>query len=408
MKTRQPIKPQPEVQVIEQPKKPALPELAVFILFAFMITLFGLIMLYSTSFVTQGSSYFKKQLMWMFIGLAAGAGTILIGSKRLSDWSPLMIVVLDLLLVWALFCKPINGARRWIQIAGMTLQPSELGKVVITLFMAKYLASHTRALESEPFRKVMIPTGFWVGPAILLVLAGEDLGTTVLLGALYLLMLFVAGMRLRYILPFALILPPTAFFVIKAFDPMRWSRLTVFTDAEAHKMTSGYQLWNSLLALGSGGWTGVGFTESRLKLSYLPENHTDFILSIVGEELGFITLLTVIVAYLILVYVGLRISVKARTRQGMLIAFGMSIFIGMQALINIGVITAAFPTKGMPAPMISYGGSNLLACLIATACVAGVAIDSAIPDYPDKLLAWLKKHLHFNRSSELEGTGEPT
>ncbi len=404
MKIRQPIKPQADAQVIEQPKKPALPELAVFILFAFMITLFGLIMLYSTSFVTQGSSYFRKQLMWMFIGLAGGAGTILIGNKRLCDWSPLMIIVLELLLVWALFCKPINGARRWIQVAGFTLQPSELGKVVITLFMARFLASHTRALESEPFKKVMIPTGFWVGPVILLVLAGEDLGTTVLLGSLYLLMLFVAGMRLRYILPFALILPPTAILVIKQFDAMRWSRLTVFMDAEAYKMTSGYQLWNSLLALGSGGWTGVGFTESRLKLMYLPENHTDFILSIVGEELGFITLLTVIVAYLILVYVGLRISVKARTRQGMLIAFGMSIFIGMQALINIGVITAAFPTKGMPAPMISYGGSNLLACLIAAACVAGVAIDSAIPDYPDKLLAWAGKRLHFNRSSGLEET----
>ena len=407
MRIRQPIKQQPDVQAIEPPRKPALPELAVFILFAFMITLFGLIMLYSTSFVTQGSSYFRKQLMWMFIGLAAGFGTVAIGSKRLSDWSPVMLIVLDLLLVWALFCKPINGARRWIQMAGMTLQPSELGKVVITLFMAKYLASHTRALESEPFRKVLIPTGLLVGPTILLVLAGEDLGTTVLLGSLFLLMLFVAGMRLRYILPFVLILPPTAFLVIREFDAMRWSRLTVFMDAEAHKVTSGYQLWNSLLALGSGGWTGVGFTESRLKLMYLPENHTDFILSIVGEELGFITLLTVIVAYLILVYVGLRISVKARTRQGMLIAFGMSIFIGMQALINIGVITAAFPTKGMPAPMISYGGSNLLACLIAAACVAGVAVDSAIPDYPDKLLAWAGKRLRFSRSSG-PGDAEPS
>ncbi|MBR2963869.1 MAG: FtsW/RodA/SpoVE family cell cycle protein [Lentisphaeria bacterium] len=350
MKIRQPIKPQSDMQAVEQPKKPALPELAVFILFAFMITLFGLIMLYSTSFVTQGSSYFKKQLMWMFIGLFAGAGTVMIGSKRLSDWSPVMLLILDALLVWALFCKPINGARRWIQVAGFTLQPSELGKVVITLFMAKFLAARTRALESEPFWKVMVPSGIWVGPTILLVLAGEDLGTTVLLGSLYLLMLFVAGMRLRYILPFTLILPVVAVLVIKQFDAMRWGRLTVFMDAEAYKMTSGYQLWNSLLALGSGGWTGVGFTESRLKLMYLPENHTDFILSIVGEELGFITLLTVIVAYLIMVFVGLRISVKARTRQGMLIAFGMSIFIGMQALINIGVITAAFPTRACPRP----------------------------------------------------------
>lgn len=406
MKIRQPIKPQSDAQAIEPPKKPAMPELAVFILFALMITFFGLVMLYSTSFVTQGSAYFRKQLIWMFIGLFAGAGTILIGSKRLSDWSPVMLIVLALLLVWALFCKPINGARRWIQVAGFTLQPSELGKVVITLFMAKFLASRTRAIESAPFKKVMFPSGVWVAPVILLVLLGEDLGTTVLLSSLYMLMLFVAGVRLLYILPFVAFVPPGAVLFIKHFDAMRWNRLTVFMDAESYKATSGYQLWNSLLALGSGGWTGVGFSESRLKLLYLPENHTDFILSIVGEELGFITLLTVVIAYLILVYVGLRISTKARTRQGMLIAFGMSIFIGMQALINIGVITAAFPTKGMPAPMISYGGSNLLACLIAVACVASVAIDSAVPDYPDKLLAWAGKHLRLGRSAWPEEIGQ--
>ena len=404
MKPRPPIQSQSDAKDMEPPKKPALPELAVFILFAFMITLFGLIMLYSTSFVMQGSSYFRKQLMWMCIGLVGGAVAVALGYKRLCEWSPLMMAVLALLLVWALFCKPINGARRWIQVAGLTLQPSELGKVVITLFMANFLASRTRLLESAPFKKILLPSGFIVGPVILLVLAGEDLGTTVLLSALYLLILFVAGMRLRYILPFAVLLPPMAFFFIREFDAMRWKRLTVFLDAERWRMTSGYQLWNSLLALGSGGWTGVGFTESRLKLMYLPENHTDFILSIVGEELGFATLLTVIVAYLILVYVGLRISAKARTRQGMLTAFGMSIFIGMQALINIGVISAAFPTKGMPAPMISYGGSNLLACLLAAACVAAVAIDSAIPDYPDKLLAWARKRLPFGHATRTGGT----
>lgn len=404
MKTRQLIKPQAEPQAVEPPRKPALPELVVFILTAFMITLFGLIMLYSTSFVTEGSSYFTKQLMWMVIGLLGGLEVIIIGYKRLSDWSPYMMAVLVLLLIWALFCKPINGARRWIQFAGFTLQPSELGKVVLTLFLAKFLGSHTRALESEPLRGILFPTGVFAGVVIGLVLLGEDLGTTVLLGSLYLLMLFVAGLRLRYILPFILIPPPVAFILIRMYDAMRWSRLTVFLDAEAHKATSGYQLWNSLLALGSGGWTGVGFTESRMKLLYLPENHTDFILSIVGEELGFVTLLIVIIAYLILVYVGLRISAKARTRQGMLIAFGMSIFIGIQALINIGVISAAFPTKGMPAPMISYGGSNLLACLLAVACVASVAIDSAVPDYPDRLLAALKRILRLDRFFEREET----
>ena len=360
-----------------------------------VLVIAGIVMVFSASYYTalntQGDPYYylKRDIIWALLGAVLMFVASKVSYKTYDRWTfPILIAgVVLLLLVFTPFGVSINGARRWIQLAGFTLQPSELGKVIITLFMAKFLAARTRALESEPFWKVMVPSGIWVGPTILLVLAGEDLGTTVLLGSLYLLMLFVAGMRLRYILPFTLILPPVAVLVIKQFDAMRWGRLTVFMDAEAYKMTSGYQLWNSLLALGSGGWTGVGFTESRLKLMYLPENHTDFILSIVGEELGFITLLTVIVAYLIMVFVGLRISVKARTRQGMLIAFGMSIFIGMQALINIGVITAAFPTKGMPAPMISYGGSNLLACLVAAACVAGVAIDSAVPDYQDKLLA---------------------
>ena len=253
MKIRQPIKPQVEQQTVEQPPKPALPELVVFVLTALMITLFGLIMLYSTSFVTEGSSYFTKQMVWMVISATAAICAVAVGAKRLSDWSPLLMILLTFLLVWALFSKPINGARRWIQVAGMTLQPSELGKVVITLFMAKFLGSHTRALESAPFKKVLLPTGILAGGVICLVLAGEDLGTTVLLGSLYLLMLFVAGMRLRYILPFIVVLPPTAYFLIRKYDPMRWSRLTVYLDAESWKMTSGYQLWNSLLALGSGG-----------------------------------------------------------------------------------------------------------------------------------------------------------
>ena len=347
---------------------------------------------------------FSRQCVYLAVGLGLWFTFIMLDYRWIGLSSVLFYPAVVAILILVLLFGPVrNNTRRWIDVGPVSLQPSELGKDVITLFMAKFLAARTRALESEPFWKVMVPSGIWVGPTILLVLAGEDLGTTVLLGSLYLLMLFVAGMRLRYILPFTLILPPVAVLVIKQFDAMRWGRLTVFMDAEAYKMTSGYQLWNSLLALGSGGWTGVGFTESRLKLMYLPENHTDFILSIVGEELGFITLLTVIVAYLIMVFVGLRISVKARTRQGMLIAFGMSIFIGMQALINIGVITAAFPTKGMPAPMISYGGSNLLACLVAAACVAGVAIDSAVPDYQDKLLAWVGKRLHIGRSSAQDG-----
>jgi cell division protein FtsW len=130
---------------------------------------------------------------------------------------------------------------------------------------------------------------------------------------------------------------------------------------------------------------GIGFTESRLKLKYLPEAHTDFIISIVGEELGFVAVLSVIVAYLLLAFFGFRIGSKARTRQGMLIAFGMCTFMTLQATINLGVICGALPTKGMPAPMISYGGSSLLACMIAVAIVFSVAVDNTYPKYDEVL-----------------------
>ena len=137
-----------------------------------------------------------------------------------------------------------------------------------------------------------------------------------------------------------------------------------------------------MLALGSGGWTGLGFTESRMKMKYLPEAHTDFILSIVGEELGLAFMILVIIAYIAFIILAMVIARNARTRQGMLVAFGCATFIGVQAVINVGVICGAFPTKGMPAPFISYGGSSLVTCMVAAGLVLSVAVDSAYPDYP--------------------------
>lgn len=202
-----------------------------------------------------------------------------------------------------------------------------------------------------------------------------------LLGSVFLAMMCVAGIHWTcWLLP-PLLAAPVLYFGILLFSPVRLARLTSFMDPEKYKDTIGYQLWNSQLALGSGEWVGVGFAESRLKLKYLPEAHTDFILSIVGEELGFVMVLLVIIAYLILMFTGIRISQKSRNLQGMFTAYGMIIFIIIQAVINLGVVCGAFPTKGMPAPMISYGGSNLIACMIAVGCVFSVALDSAYPDY---------------------------
>ena len=367
----------------------AMPEGALFLLTAVSIVFFGLIMLYSTSYVIFGFSYFTKQMIWAAIGFAAMTGTVLIGYRRLCGWSFLFLFLCIGLLALALFFKPIKGAHRWILLGPFSIQPSEFAKVALVLLMSWFLAGRPREIETASFLKVMVPIGLLAGPMIVLVLLGKDLGTTILLGLVFLIMLFIAGVKIWYLLPFIFVLPPLFGYLIVKFDPERLSRLTTFLDPELTASGDGYQLWNSLLALGSGGWQGIGFTESRIKLKYLPEAHTDFILSIVGEELGFISLLCVLLAYMLFAFAGLRIGCKARTRQGMFISFGMISFIMIQAFINIGVISGALPTKGMPAPLISYGGSNLVASLIAVGCVFSVAVDTAYPDYADGLLRFL-------------------
>ena len=362
----------------------ALPEGALFLITAVSIIFFGLIVLYSTSFAVYGFSYFQKQMMWMTLGAVLFPVIVFIGYRMLSDYSALILYGCGLLLIWALFSRPIKGAHRWVSLGGFTIQPSEFVKVALVLFLAWFFANRTRSIENSPFLKVFLPAGLLAGPVIGLVLLGRDLGTTILLGTVFLAMSFVAGIPLRFLsifLPF----PPLIYLYIRLFDPERLSRITSFLDPEHCQSADGYQLWNSLLALGSGNWMGVGFTESRLKLKYLPEAHTDFIISIVGEELGFVAVISVIVAYLLLAFFGFRIGSKARTRQGMLVAFGMCTFMTIQATINLGVICGALPTKGMPAPMISYGGSSLLACMIAVAIVFSVAIDNTYPKYDEVL-----------------------
>lgn len=375
---------------------------------ALVLLLFGLAALYSTSFGIQGSAsyYFVRQLQWGAIGLAGFAAVILAGYKKLSSLGWLFMILIVALLLAALCFSPVKGARRWIRLpGGISIQPSEYAKVVIALFMAKFCSDRINLIEKMPFRFILL-SGLCCAPVIALVFAGRDMGTTVLLAVVMFAILYAAGVRLRYVLT----LPPLGalalFLYIKYCSPFRWARLITYQDPELYQKTGGYQLWLSLLALGSGGWTGVGFGESRMKHKYLPEAHTDFILSIVGEELGFLWLCVVILGYMLFVLLAILVSVRARTRQGMFLAFGLTTFLAVQAIINIGVISGAFPTKGMPAPFISYGGSSLVTCLVATGLIVSVALDAAWPDYPKtlraKIAAKLRRFRPFARKSDLE------
>lgn len=340
--------------------------------------LFGLTMLYSTSSGTSGASLFIKQLVWSAVGIAAAVVVAVVGHRRLARFHWFFLLVAAGLLLVADFCFPaIKGAHRWIRVPGVgNIQPSEFAKIALLLFLAKYCSENRRYLDNLFKRKGPLPA-LGVTLVILgLIFAGKDWGTTFLLGTVAMIVLFVAGMRVRYLLaPF--LLAPFLPLYLKTMDKERWSRLTSFLDPERFQDSDSYQLWHSLLALGSGGGLGLGFTESRMKAKYLPEAHTDFILSIVGEELGFTFMCLVVVFYALFVYFGTRVAVSARTKQGMLLAVGVTSLIGLQAFINIGVVSGALPTKGMPAPFISYGGSNLVSCLCGVGLLISVALEGA-------------------------------
>ncbi len=366
------------------------------------ILLFGLTMLYSTSYdpAYYGAAYFKKQLQWASVGLLSGITVFIVGHKKLSELSLFLMLLAIGLLGVADFCFPaIKGAHRWIKLESIigvpaNIQPSELAKIALALYWSKYCASNMRYINEIFKLKSLIPLGI-CGLLVALVLLGKDLGTTLLLISVMAIVVFVTGLRLRWLILPALLGLPALFWVIKRFDPERLSRLTSFFDPESCRSESGYQLWNSLLALGSGGWFGIGFGESRLKAKYLPEAHTDFILSIVGEELGLIALSLVLLAYLAFAWFALKISLNSRTRQGMLLGLALTSIIILQAIINIGVVSGAFPTKGMPAPFISYGGSNLVMVLTAVGLLMSIAAETAASGFHTELLESIKARIPF-------------
>lgn len=362
---------------------------------AIMIVLFGLIMLYSTSSATVGAKYYHAQLKWAIIGLAAMLSVIFIGYKRIIGWTPWLLSLLVVLLIWAMFSKSVKGANRWITIPflNMNFQPSELAKVLLPLYCANFFSENLRKLSQlniwtiftdfKLFKIFLIPLGV-VGGILTLVICGHDFGTTILLATVVFSMALCAGLKKHFLILIPIALAALALYIWKC-DAERLSRAVSFFNPgdAALRENDGYQLWNSLLALGSGGWTGVGFMNSVMKHRYLPESHTDFILAVVGEELGYIGLLCVIAGYLTFGFFGMKIALNSRSRKGMLLAHAITLTIVLQAAINIGVVSGALPTKGISAPLISYGGSNLLINMIMIGLLISVAWEN-VPGLTDK------------------------
>lgn len=332
-------------------------------------------MLYSSSMADKGTHYLQMQIVWGSIGLLGCAAATGLDYRKLKKgvWPFLAVTVLLLGFVMvapASIAPKINGAHRWFRFHGAQFQPSELSKLALILAVAWYAERFQRKLGTWKFG--FLGAGALIGSVLGLIFIEPDRGTTMLMAAVTAIMLFVAGARWKHI-TVALLLGVAIIAASLQHDSMRHKRLSAWLKPEEHKTDSGYQSTQALLALGAGGWTGLGLGDSREKLGFLPEHNTDFIFSIIGEELGLIGTLLVVITFVLLIISGLSIASHASDNFGMLLATGVTFLIGLQAFINIGVVTSVLPNKGLPLPFISYGGSNLIIMLTSVGLLLSVA-----------------------------------
>jgi cell division protein FtsW len=305
---------------------------------------------------------------------------------------PLLVVsLLCLLLVFTKFGITAGGARRWIRIWPSTFQPSELVKLCMVLFLAGYMSRSE--YDKEKFFSFFVPI-FVMGVFQAVFLKQPDFGAAMSLGLLTMSMLFLSGIRLRYIFSLVVLVIPVVFKLMK--EPYRWKRITAFLDPWKDPQGSGFQLVQSFIALGSGGLTGVGLGEGKQKLFFLPEVHTDFIFSMIGEELGFIGVVVVSMLFFVFFMRGISIARRAREPFQYYLAYGLSIMIAIQAVFNFAVVTGMLPTKGLPLPFISYGGSSLIINMTAVGFLLNVSRsvrrgDEIVPQ-PAAVLQQIRRH----------------
>ena len=350
-------------------------KLATTMLVSFVLALlaFGMVVLYSASVTRYGGHYMVVQTAAAGIGLLLCAVVASQDYRHLKKISWLLFAAAAVLLVLVFvpgIGMKINGARRWINLRVTNFQPSEFAKIALVIALAHYAERNQRQLHS--FTKAILLPSILIGVILGLIFLGKDYGTTILLATVSVLLLLIAGVRWRFLVPSGLILVVGLAAAIWS-NEMRRSRVLAWLNPEQQKDGINYQVDQAVIALGSGGLYGLGLGNGRQKLGFVPENHTDFILSIIGEELGLVATLGVLASFALVVVCGVYIARRARDTFGMLLAAGMTFLIGLQAAINIGVVTGALPNKGLPLPFISYGGSNLLMMLISVGLLISVA-----------------------------------
>jgi cell division protein FtsW len=354
------------------------------------LTGFGIVMVFSAGAVFAAKTYGDWTYFLKREAVYAGGGLLafFVGSRldysvyRKVTYPLLFLSMLSLAAVLKLG-PSINGAVRWFRLGPLSFQPSELAKFALALYLAVLLARKAEKVRdfSVGFLPPLIMTGVFLG----LLLKQPDLGTAVIIGVTALGLMFVAGTRTSYILISVLIAAPIGWKVFITGESWRMKRLLAFLYPWEYRRNTGYQLYESLISVGSGGVWGQGLGQGHQKLFFLPEAHTDFILAVVGEELGLIGILAVLLCFSLLVWRGLRAAMRARDAYGCYLAFAITCLFGLQTVVNMCVVLGLLPTKGLPLPFVSYGGTALVMSLFMAGVLANIS--ARMPE-PSRMTLW--------------------
>ena len=320
----------------------------------------------------QASMFLIKQAMWSVLGLAMLAVVMRIDYRTYREpvfiWTGLGVV--GLALVAVLFSPPVNNAHRWFNLAGIGVQPSELAKLIAIVFIAALLERRMHRIDDIKY--ALMPIALVVTGLVGLILLEPDFGTSMALVCVAAVMVFAAGLNYRYILGVTLIGAPAVYILVMG-TAYRRQRVTTFLDPWRDPLGAGFQIIQSLIAVGTGGVWGKGLMNGVQKLFYLPEPHTDFIYAVISEELGLVGATLVLLCFCVVTWRGLRLALRAPDTFGAFLALGLTTMVAVQALFNISVVLGLLPTKGIPLPFVSAGGSSLLINLIGMGILLNVS-----------------------------------
>ena len=338
----------------------------------------SIVMVYSASALValeryqQPYLFVTRQAMWAVLGLAVLAVAMRVDYRTYRNdafvWTLIGLVAVTL--VGVLFSTPINGTRRWFGFGGLGIQPSELAKITCVLFTALVLERRMHRIDELSYS--LLPIAIVVGAMAALILLQPDFGTAISLVMIVAIMIFAAGLHYRYFIGTALVLLPAAYLVLVSASYRR-RRLLAFWDPWADPLGDGFQIIQSLIAVGTGGVFGRGLMEGVQKLFYLPEPHTDFIFAVIGEELGLIGATGTLACFCLIAWRGMRITLRAQDSFGSFVALGLTSMVVVQAFVNMSVVLGLMPTKGIPLPLVSAGGSSLLTSLLGMGVLLNIS-----------------------------------